>query len=90
MPDASAPAGPAAPPAPGAAGVLAAYLAAAHVSQSELARRAHCSEAAISLILRGRRLPRPPLARRIEAATGGRVRAADLVLGEPPATEGRP
>ncbi|MEJ5359896.1 MAG: helix-turn-helix transcriptional regulator [Desulfobacterales bacterium] len=48
--------------------------------QSEIANAAGCSKAAISMIAKGRRRPSPDLALRIERATGGAVRAAELIF----------
>ncbi len=42
----------------------------AQISQYRIAKLSGLSQAAISLILSGKRIPRPATARRLEAATG--------------------
>lgn len=55
---------------------LAAYLAREGVSMRAFARKVGCSAPMICNVIAGREVPGVALARRIEAATGGRVKAA--------------
>lgn len=68
---------------------LARYLATHKVTQQALAARAGVAPSMIGLIKSGRRRPSPEVAKRIEAATDGEVKAAallDLAGPEPKTT----
>lgn len=62
--------------------ILGEYIARTGASQKKIAQDAGCSRAAISMIAAGLRRPSPGLALRIEKATGGAVRAAELIFGQ--------
>ncbi len=61
---------------------LRAYMKLAKIRQLDLARVLGCAQSTISQIISGKRRPSPELALRIEEATGGAVRAAELVFGK--------
>ncbi|MEJ5360404.1 MAG: helix-turn-helix transcriptional regulator [Desulfobacterales bacterium] len=64
------------------------YLSLAGMTQKDLAVAAKCGQPTISQIITGKRKPSPDLALRIERATGGAVRAAELVFGRAGAESG--
>jgi len=58
------------------------YLKKKKLSQGDFAKKVGVTAGCISHLVRGIRRPRADLAVRIQAATGGRVRASDLMLGD--------
>lgn len=58
---------------------LSRWLASQDFSQVEFARIVECSPSAICLIVAGKRMPRPRLARKIVAATDNKVSLDDLM-----------